>query len=137
VGDQLLVTIREPLDEPACDPALGFVDGAELLLSVEEFGPSSACNSAIGPFTMEPLDPMYWREAAEDSSGSAAFASTAHTTLGDCAGILGLDLEQDETRTDGELDTFDTLRVIYGSATDDSACPGYCTLRYAVDVERL
>lgn len=131
------MTVRQPLVEPACDPALGFVDGAELVLSVEEFGPSSACNSAIGPFTMEPLDPMYWREAAEQASGGAAFTSTAHTTLGACGGVLGLDLEQDEIRADGEADSFDTLRVTYGRATADSTCPAYCSARYAVDVERL
>jgi len=132
VGQVLRVTVREALVSPACDPVLGLVDGAELVVIVEGFGNEKSCQSAIGPVTMEGLELEYWEEASVSASGSAAFVATSRVTLDTCQGTMRLSLEGREEAS-GDLDTLDTMEVTF-SGTDDPACPPYCNVRYAAEV---
>lgn len=134
-GDRLLVTIREPLEEAACDPELGFLDGAELTLTVEAYGEGSVCSSPIGPTAIDGVELEYWVEASESASGSAAFVSVSRE-FGPCLGGVNFSILPDETPSETEKETFDQMRITYQGSSDEG-CPAYCNAPYAVDVERL
>jgi len=136
VGEQLRVTLREPLVETAaCDPVLGFVEGAELTLLVEDLGPSSPCSSAIGPTVMGGVELEYWVEATESASGSGAFVSVSRN-FGPCLGGVNLTIVEDENESDTTEDVFDQMRITY-QAPDSADCPRRCDVPYRVEVERL
>jgi len=135
IGEELVVTIQEPLDNDPCDPALGVVSGAVVRLSVEEEGDTHTCTTMMGPTAIPGVDLTYQSEQSYNASGTDAFLSSSDIVAGSCEGFLGVHLIRD-VPVAGAPDTFSKLRVRYHGSLD-AECPRDCDLQYSVEVTRM